>query len=267
MEKTDILFSLATKEEKGKERRNFPSLLARNRANYNELRKKLNEKECEAIERIKFALLELPMIHKSRHRFKKKERILPASQLRQDQLSMIDDFDRKLGLDQFVYFYWGIPERSVGGGTYVLIDPHILLNENCVITPADINDYRYQESTQKMAIERYFRKMITGKDWLEIIARRILKAVQKGQLTYQLWDFQSLGEIKFFGVVEPRWILGQPYTIKDLSALEVSWYEHGFSCNRHGYGVEEEIPNRVEKIPVNIEKAKAFWQNVVRNKT
>src|SRR3989344_3874615 len=138
-----ILYMFRYWEKYGKNRY---SLLSRHKrrkgANYNELRKKLNEKECEAIERIKFALLELPMIHKSRHRFKKKERILPASQLRQDQLSMIDDFDRKLGLDQFVYFYWGIPERSVGGGTYVLIDPHILLNENCVITPEDIHDYR-----------------------------------------------------------------------------------------------------------------------------
>ncbi|MCC7289537.1 hypothetical protein IT414_04090 [bacterium] len=132
------------------------------------------------------------------------------------------ELDRDLDLDEFVFMAWGAiypQERGhflAGVRNAALISSSLLLDPRCIVSPDDISSIisyhdlktgiKSLDQKERQAIqEEYLDKLVTGRDWLEIEARRIAK-----QLTDNPQDLDiaklfagDLGEIKFFGEI-PR---------------------------------------------------------------
>ncbi len=129
---------------------------------------------------------------------------------------------RQADLDEFVFMSWGGIYADhgsfLGGSRYaVLIEPDLLQDPHCVVTPTDIAQH-VDDGVMDRGLElgdrqdarelrdEYFGKMVTGRDWLEIEARRIAKRVADGEISLDdlgKLSADDLGEVKFFGEV-PR---------------------------------------------------------------
>ncbi|OGY19308.1 MAG: hypothetical protein A3A65_04270 [Candidatus Chisholmbacteria bacterium RIFCSPLOWO2_01_FULL_49_14] len=126
--------------------------------------------------------------------------------------------DISLGLQQYVFFNWGMPDWSQYGPHMYAVDPRVLLLPQTVATPWDISaiagltdiELPYSQLSRK-AQQRiqhdYYGMMLTGADWFEFIARRVIDSVHAGNPVYELRNGGvGMGEIKFPGIVGSEWI-------------------------------------------------------------
>lgn len=218
-----------------------PEQLAENAARYPEMSWDLDPA---FVAQIKEALLKLPLLHStSSTRFNAGGGVssqgtpdTPVSQSVLQELGIFDDvepvelglhmphntylLDKQLNLDEYVFMSWGRPHSSYLEQC-ILIDPKILFDEACVVTPQDIADQLRSHKVSlsgvsqmsQLAIieEAYLSTVVSGKDWLEIIARRYAKEMLENPTLIapiELRDTFTLGEIKYRREI-PRWaILG-----------------------------------------------------------
>lgn len=199
-----------------------PEQLARNAAAYPEMSWEVDES---LLANARQRLLQLPLVHRtSAPRFGSQpveqpwlyDTPVPFSYLPSeigDQHGNTLRLDEDLDLDEFVFMSWGgVFDRTanfLAGKRYaVLIDPRILLDSRCVATPDDISDLVDVEETlegldsedQAVVREEYINKMVSGRDWLEIMARRMAKSMAEGK-TLPTIKASTLGEIKFHGQI------------------------------------------------------------------
>jgi hypothetical protein len=135
--------------------------------------------------------------------------------------------DKQLNLDEYVFMSWGRPHSSYLEQC-ILIDPKILFDEACVVTPQDIADQLRshkvslsgvsQMSQLSIIEEAYLSTVVSGKDWLEIIARRYAKEMLENPTLIapiELTNTFTLGEIKYRREI-PRWAILGIMQVSDL---------------------------------------------------
>lgn len=145
-------------------------------------------------------------------------------------------FDQDLDLDEFVFLSWGdVISDFIGGRYAILISPQLLLSSHCLVTPDDaawiIGSRELEkkgfdelgEKSKKEFTEEYLNKIVTGKDWLEIQARRIAKTVVDGMPLDKALELDtSLGEVKFLGPI-PRGMIIGTLDLKDRDQYRQYW--------------------------------------------
>lgn len=240
------------------------SMLSENRHNHPEFGIRLSEQEVAALPKIQNALLELPLLHRTSANIPDNSSLKSSRGI--GRVSGIGKLDKSLGLDQLVYFSWGPTTHISSGQPHYLIDSNILLSDQVVVTEHDITASTfggtgtiYDELTtdKKKSIKRiYFGKMLTGKDWLDLISRRVLLNLKNGDSLFDVKENLALGEVKVLHKVLPKYIVGKPKGEMALSRALKNWYEHGIS-------IDGKIPKHVGKLDINLREASRYWRNLV----
>lgn len=216
----------------------IPENLSLNRARYPEF---TGEYDPGHIEYVKALLLQLPLFHSARAPL---ESITPHAFLpEENRQGNTYALDMSLGLDQFCFMKWGMPDWSQYGQYAYILNPSLLFSPNVVVTQTDVVVFAGWEvetpfdqlpaKDQKRVMSEYFGKMLSGSDWLELTARKVLSSVQKSHGLYELHNGGvGMGEIKHFGPIESAWITGC-YTGRQ--ELEELYYPYMYSL---GFGYE-----------------------------
>lgn len=245
--------------------------------NHRLMRWELTERQKEQVKVIKTVLRELPLIHASSHPglLTGTQDLLPTDELPEGHHGHSLASDRSLGLTKCVFFGWGLAQK--GYGRHVLqISPTLLESPNVFVTPTDIGHIEladdipfeaYEPARKERIRKYYFEKMVTGHDWLEITARKILETIEDGESFFPLRHSYSLGEIKHVGAVPANYILGS-FPVSDLKPHYRFLYEHGFSfTNMEGLrnafintGRKQGVDPLHEECGINYEEVRAFWK-------
>ena len=235
-----VLSDTATKGEVGASEVHLPPRLAkllsaedirRNANNYPEMKYDL---PVTLVDSIRERLLQLPLVHRTDDaRFSEKpgagpslyDEPVPHSYLVPEEESVerlgnTFQLDRDLGLDEFVFLSWGEVFSGYVGGRYaLLVSPELLFSPDCLVTPDDISGSVSSKELRKgvgklddksrAEIEKeYLGKIVSGRDWLEIEARRIAQMIVDGVPEEEAYSARScLGEIKYRGRIPRSMIL------------------------------------------------------------
>lgn len=254
-----------------------PQQLIEQGKNHRLMTMELTERQKEQVKRIKAVLLEIPLIHASSHPslLTGTQDLLPADDLPKGHYGHSHTSDRSLGLTRCVFFGWGLAEK--GYGRQILqISPTLLDSANVFVTPTDIGHielaedipFEEYEPERKERIKKYyFEKMVTGSDWVEITARKILETIEEGESFFPLRHSYSLGEIKHVGAVPAKYIVGS-FPVSDLKSQYRFLYEHGFSfTNMEGVrnafintGQKQSVDPLHEECGINYEEVSTFWK-------
>lgn len=150
------------------------------------------------------------------------------------------DVDQALGLDRFVFMCLGAPYPNQHENTksgILILDASILLDENCLITPSDIslhcpdvyNAGTVESSEGINALQSFRSSVVSGKGWLEILARRVAKHSEESpNIPFPIKDCFTLGEVKYRGAVPGQAITGILRTRQDMMAYVQSLAKTGF---------------------------------------
>ena len=123
--------------------------------------------------------------------------------------------DKHLGLTEYVFMSYGAPDTAYGSRG-IQISADMLEDERCIASPSDIRRsvdaytfHRGIEIPEDMeTVAKYRASLVTGRDWLEILARRIAR--HPGDMTESISMSVSegaLGEIKYRGTIPPKYIM------------------------------------------------------------
>lgn len=243
-----------------------PQQLAENAAEYPEMTYDIGP---ELLKDVKIRLMRLPLVHRTNaprlaagevSDTRGFDNPVPHSWVKQQAGHRPEGntygLDQQADLDEFVFMSWGgiYGERGNflrGSRHAVLIDPNLLLDPHCVVTPTDIAQHagdkvmKYGLSTTDREASRelrdkYFGKMVTGRDWLGIESRRIAKRIVDGQATIEdlgKLSAEDLGEVKFFGEIPRSSVIA---SLDTRDSKEYDMYreyigtEAGFELPRHG---------------------------------
>ncbi|MDD2656694.1 MAG: hypothetical protein PHQ18_03970 [Patescibacteria group bacterium] len=254
--------------------------LVENVKNYPEMSQELTEVQKERIKKIKEILEQIPLIHATSNESIAKglTDLKPIDELPSGQIGHSLESDRSLGLTKCVFFGWGLSQK--GYGRFITkFSPKLLNSDNVFVTPMDIGhiefaDHKpfedFEEERKRRIDESYFSSMVTGKDWQEIIARRMLKHIEEDNHFFPLYDLYTMGEIKHYGTVPAQQFLDS-FKTSDMRAHYKYLYEHGFSFanmeqdNRlykktgKRYGVDP----LYDECDINYEEASDFWKKTL----
>lgn len=226
-----------------------PEALKENAANYPQMAYEVDPLN---LEKVRDALLKLPLFHatESRRFSAGGDRATPDTPISQgaaDRLGLYDaltekrkfrspSLNKQLNLDEYVFMSWGQPVhgRFSREAHAVMIDPSILLDEGCIVTPASLvkttpitnrgllDNGVSAEANVNIIREEYVSKVVTGKDWLEIMAREITYRFESGKgeplQVHRMSDL--LGEIKYPGQIPRSKVMGVMGFGKELVAWQ-----------------------------------------------
>lgn len=204
---------------------------------YPEMQQTLSPEQQRRLIIITNELLKLPLVHATKRVMSVDETLQPATTVPEEIRTNTFELDQSLGLNQYVFFTWGLPRKSFYGKNFVLASADLLLNPNTLVTPSDIYEAvsgnitafdKLANEQQENIRKNFFDKMVRGNQWLEIVARRVLKQLEEGADFFTLSEQFDLGEIKFLGPVSKTSIELQ-MTEKDFPTYYKSMYEHGFA--------------------------------------
>lgn len=139
-------------------------------------------------EAAKEVLLQVPLVHGTRM-LQNAQHILhqgvtPSAQRAPHEYSNTFHLDKSLGLDGYGFSSVGQLHVNRYGEYRVLIDPRHLYDDNVIVTPRDI--YRHginhrrsfddqEPRIRERVMQRYFGRMMLGRDWLDITALQMLQ--------------------------------------------------------------------------------------------
>lgn len=254
--------------------------LSANAQNYPEMAMELTEIQKERVEKINDVLAQVPLIHATSNEqiANGLSGISPSDDLPVGHHGYSLESDRSLGLTKCVFFNWGMAQK--GFGRFIAqFSPDLLDRENTFVTPMDIGQIEFADDRpfEEFEPERrdrvdqhYFKYMVTGKTWKDIIARRILKTAESGQSFFPLSSSYSLGEIKHYGTVSVQDYIGS-FPVADLRAHYRFLYEHGFSFTNmeldrgimQNGGKRTSVDPTYEDCGINYEEASNFWKRTL----
>lgn len=238
--------------------------LAYNVDHYSTALQTLNLGEQAAVAMIRENLLAIPLTHASKasaHELQT-EGIIPSgypnSPGRRNNTSTLD---RSLGLDEFTFMHWGAVARgNVYGPTVATIDAKTILeSDKTIVTPHDVpshtffgrhTPYDQLKPSRQSKIQEYFDSVVTGRDWIDIVAVKALRHMQHfSRPAYQLTTQDELGEIKYASSIDPDMITG--IIDSKISALRAQrdMVRRGFSP--------------VSKVSLSAQESIATWQTIL----
>lgn len=196
--------------------------LARNAADYPEMKEELSGLDIERLSVVREHLLCVPVVHT----FMDKKLIGEinygglSSSKELGNAANTHPIDTSLGLDEYVFASWGEQGIAEYGTLSVMLDTAKVL-EGSIVTPEDICAYAPGPNLQKTYSEQepffrkridemYLNKMVSGNDWLEITARKIILKLATNQGAYPpiSMDQLALGEIKYLNHIPPQYLDG-----------------------------------------------------------
>lgn len=256
--------------------------LAKNFAEYPEMQIELTAEQENRVGLIRAELFTLPLIHGTKQKDVGGDGagIVPSSELPSGAPSNTYDLDKSVGLDKYAFFSWGFVGRSQYGANFLEVSPSVVTSQKTIVTPCDIGQFVFADDAvydklpdeKKARLERnYFSKIVKGKDWVEILARRILKAVESGKSFFELSSMETMGEIKHNGTVPSDAIVGR-FTSGEMKQYWKFLYEHGFSFSnlehdRDLYSQTGDRGNQVDKFPedygIDYEKCATHWRKLL----
>lgn len=252
-----VLSDTATKGKVGASEVHLPQKLAkllsaedisRNANNYPEMKYDL---PVALVDSVRERLLQLPLVHRTDDaRFSEKpaarhslyDELVPHSYLVPEEgsverLGNTFQLDRDLGLDEFVFLSWGEVFSGYVDGRYaLLLSPELLFSPDCLVTPDDIVEAvsskelrkgvgKLDDKSRAEIEKKYLGKIVSGRDWLEIVARRIAKMIVDGVPEEEAYSASSgLGEIKYRGRI-PRSMILAHLDLED-NAQYPQYHEH-----------------------------------------
>lgn len=195
--------------------------LDENAYRYPEMTWRLSSSERLGIKAVESVLLQLDLSHTTGAPYEDfYNGILPNSQLPEvvrDKGHTVP-FDRSLGLDHYVFMHHGVfDDNGHYGANQVVIDAKLLLDGRTIVTPSDVcvsadasHDFNNSDPWIRNGVETaYFDQMVRGRDWVAIIARRVFAHLVDNDFSeYGLSHEEMFGEVKYHGVVAPRYIKG-----------------------------------------------------------
>lgn len=257
--------------------------LADNASRVFEMRQTLTSAEQAQVVAIKGLMLLMPLTHATQADASKimDRGLLPykdavaAGMIAKDQGNTYE-IDASLGLDEYTFMRFG---HYMRGGQYgnkvVSIDPSILLEPGTIMTPSDINGtmrgalhapYDSLSAHVKKEIDKkYFDKMVTGQDWVEILARRVMRLVSK--INYELYPLMGEhNEIKHFGPIPPSRI-HDVIDMNNKSQTDTKWREvvkSGFMP----YALSQRLKDSQSPrdIHESVERARDAWKALLNEK-
>ena len=253
-----------------------PARIAENFSKYPEMQQPLSPEQQRRVDLIKGTLFQIPLIHGTPHDLDGVD-LLPISELPDGHRGHTHGLDRSLGLHKYTFFNWGLPEKT-SGRNIMLVNPAILNNPNTLVTGFDIGEIRMVNDTPYDEVDdevkeayqtRYFDKMVTGTQWVEIVARRVLADVEEGKPFYSLWSKGALGEIKHLGKVDKSAVMGK-ITYDDFKSYYKFLYEHGFSFSNIEHdrewtkklGYKTSVDPTAEECGIDYDEAAKYWERL-----
>jgi hypothetical protein len=188
-------------------RTHLPSSLADNRQSFPEFAQSV---DAVALRQARDRLLGLTLIHLT-HSFLvppiQEEGLKPVSLLPDGASNSTFPLDSSLGLHRAVFMHLGdvYKDQSV---PWITAPAELLFDPVAVVTPKDINHTARDQDTPfnqlpaatRQAVQsKYFSKMLTGVDWLELLSRRLAhNSDRQIRMTSALF-----GEVKVFRHIRP----------------------------------------------------------------
>ena len=219
-----------------------PERLAANTDNYPELRRSLSDADLQRAQTIGKALLALPFVHATKGSFDsyKELGVLPHVKARRASDGHTNTLDAELGLNGCSFVSLAEVQPSLYGKRQVILSSELASNENVFVTPYDVVrgisqfsnvPWRSLDAEIKQHIhDQYVNKALTGKDWLDVVARRLLvwlhraQNAAEGELPLPVIYPSRFGEWKHLGVIEASLIV-RFVDGKDESAYHRIWSE------------------------------------------
>jgi hypothetical protein len=204
-----------------------------NVANYPELQMPISELQKKRLAEIRKTLLEIPLIYTSGQQLPEGVDIQPKSRFEENSSHGLE---KDMGLDSCVFLSWGLPEQTVFGNNFLLLSPKLLFEPQTLVTPTAMRAKVQNEDLSYTALApdvrkrfdiEYLNMMVRGSDWFEIVARRVLLSFERKNNLFPLFSFETLGEIKYFSVIDHKYIQKQ-ITEHEIKSLYKFLYEHGF---------------------------------------
>lgn len=263
--------------------------ITQNAERYPEMQRELTSGEKLGVEVVKRRLLKLPLSHSTKADFQKIEQsgIHTFTTISQDPNNGHSTLalDESLGLGEYVFMHLGGIQKKSYGRKHVLVDPAAVFESpNTIVTPFDINDtaFRYVDAPieslddkGKEIVEAYLDSMVTGKAWLDIIARRALQKMLRNDkipLIHSLKSTAEFGEIKHYGNITPDILIG---FVDDEEGEHHHWREMlalGFAPSPVANALDMEYrglpsPSSYDKLPedIGVDRAipHAAWAEVL----
>ncbi len=256
-----------------------PEKLAENRGNFEEFGVKLSPEGERRLQIIEEVLLQLPLNHGSRHEI---DSLVPARDLPSDHSTHTYILDQSLGLDRYTFLHWGVPEWSIYGRNIFLFDARILLDPKTIVTTYDIGQggladesaFEDLDPETRERLQGYFDHALSGSDWLELQARRILidyreakkrhldsgKTMEDFHYHYVIDSPAALGEVKHLGRLDGDSIIG-----RTSKSQWKDYYKDLYSLGLAYNNVEWARKDRLSVDPtpedcgVDYEKSGRFW--------
>lgn len=153
------------------------------------------------------------------------------------------------------------------------------------MTPRDINATMFSfMSTEASALDEdgrerlnnYLDTALSGGDWVEVIARRSLRYMQRASNrdSFPIKNHTDVGEVKYLGAVSPH-LLGEPIDVYDEEVLHPIWRsmieENGVTVSYVTNALEAQergfSKSDKDKLPHEIgadsEKSRRLWQEIL----
>lgn len=262
--------------------------LVENAAKYPEMQQEYSPEEAGGIARVKEYLLAIPLVHTTHASTSLSDfndvGLLPHRSRPEGIRGNSYGIDTSLGLDEYAFAYWGMSQyvSRYDPKNSLLIDARLLLEPEVLATPGDLFDVPSVHASvgpfEKLdlwamdGIRRgYLNKIVSGKDWLEIMARRIYTwAVQNPDELMTLIKPSSLGEIKHLGAVDRGWIMGMMnlaehqeywYGLIKSGFMPAFQYLHPTPTN----GSEVDYLAMDKKIEMLSKEGRSVWRNIIEN--
>lgn len=270
-----------------------PGKIAANKSNYSEFDWSPDLHEQKALERVREMFLGINLSHATASIPERLQRdgILPIDQLvdngRKDWRSQTHALDVSLGLHRYAFLHWGAFHPTQNGRYVFPVDAReVLLSPNTIVTPRDINSTMFSfigteagalDETGQERLNRYLDNVLSGSDWVEVIARRSLRYMQRNSSRdcYPISNHTDMGEIKHLGAIPPQ-LLSDPVDIYDEEVLHPIWRsmieENGVTVSYvtnaihaaergHSKSDKDKLPH---EIGADTEKSRKLWQEVLR---
>ncbi|MCA9341023.1 hypothetical protein KC952_00670 [Candidatus Saccharibacteria bacterium] len=266
--------------------------IAANKANYREFDWIPDRYEQEALERVRNMFLDINLSHATASipEHLQRDGILPIDQLVNkgiyDWRSQTHTLDESLGLHRYVFLHWGAFHPTQNGRYIFPVDAReVLLSPNTIVTPRDINATMFSfmgteastlDEDGRVRLNNYLDTALSGGDWVEVIARRSLRYMQRTSScdSFPIKNHTDMGEVKHLGTVPPQ-LLGEPIDIYDPQAIHPVWKsmieENGVTVSyvTNALDAEERGFSKSDKdklpheIGADIEKSRGLWREIL----
>lgn len=246
--------------------------LQENRRNFPELGQVISREDEKRLELIQRRLRALPLVHCSRNA--KLGELESTSQQPDIKTGNTHQFDKSLGLDEYVFLHWGLGDWSQYGQHLYCYSSELLFQPTTIVSPFDVlniaigeDSLSYEEiSTEtKARVEReYFDQVLSGSDWFHLVTLRVLNQLKKGYKMIPI-SSKTFGEIKILQRVTSP-VLAEYHGRHDIESrfYGEQMYPNGFIFKNIYDNLRLGHTSQVdpEPTPDQLRQLKAAWEEV-----